>query len=201
MRTTFQTRHTLLQRACQLDDEKAWEEFVGQYRAFIAHVLGKLGVEREAIDDLTQQVLIALTRDLPGYDRTKASFRTWLAVVVRNKAYSHFRKRTASQRRLHEFADQAHCQTHWQPPQVAPTIERIIDDEWATYLATLAMARVKEVFQGQALTVFDLSLDGLPAATIAEKTGLSIASVYTLRKRVKKRLYLEIRALAAELEP
>lgn len=49
--------------------------------------------------------------------------------------------------------------------------------------------------------VFELSLDGHSAATIAEQTGLSVASVYTLRKRVKKRLYLEIRAVAAELEP
>ena len=36
---------------------------------------------------------------------------------------------------------------------------------------------------------------------ISEKTGLTISSVYTLKKRVKKRLYLEIRALCSELEP
>ena len=60
---------------------------------------------------------------------------------------------------------------------------------------------VKEVFQGQAIEVFELGLDGRSAAEIAESTGLSVASVYTLRKRVKKRLYLEIRALVAELEP
>ena len=64
-----------------------------------------------------------------------------------------------------------------------------------------AMTRVRSVFRGQAVRVFELSLDGLPAAVIAERTGLSVSSVYTLRKRVKKRLYLEIRALVAELEP
>jgi DNA-binding CsgD family transcriptional regulator len=80
-------------------------------------------------------------------------------------------------------------------------IDQRIEQEWAAYVANLAMMRVREVFQGQAVEVFELGLDGLSVTDIAEKTGLAVASVYTLRKRVKKRLYLEIRAIVAELEP
>jgi RNA polymerase sigma-70 factor (ECF subfamily) len=83
-----------------------------------------------------------------------------------------------------------------QPAEINVQIEK----EWATYIGTLAMKRMHNVFQGQAVEVFELGLDGMSAADIAERTGLSVSSVYTLRKRVKARLYREIRALAAELE-
>jgi RNA polymerase sigma-70 factor (ECF subfamily) len=82
------------------------------------------------------------------------------------------------------------------PAEIDVQIER----EWAVYVGNLAMKRVRNIFHGQAVKVFELGMDGMPASEIAEQTGLSISSVYTLRKRVKKRLYLEIRALAAELE-
>ena len=81
-----------------------------------------------------------------------------------------------------------------------PEIEDIIEKEWAAYIASQAMNRVRENFQGQAVEVFEMSLDGHSASHIAEKTKLTVATVYTLKKRVKKRLYLEIRQLASELE-
>lgn len=84
---------------------------------------------------------------------------------------------------------------------MAPEIDALIEEEWTTYIANLAMERVRATFQGQAVKVFELGLDGLSAEQIAEQTDLTVQSVYTLRKRVKKRLYLEIRALTADLEP
>ena len=65
-----QTSYTLLQRACDLHDEVAWEEFVGHYRRFIFYILRELGVDPDDIEDLAQQILISLKRDLAGYDRS-----------------------------------------------------------------------------------------------------------------------------------
>ncbi|VGO11744.1 hypothetical protein PDESU_00290 [Pontiella desulfatans] len=192
-----QTRYTLLQRACDLHDEQAWEEFVGHYRRFIFYILNELGVAACDIEDVAQQVLLSLTKDLPGYDRARARFRTWLSTVIRNAAFAHFRKQKNRQARISVFGEEQSLEAMAQPSE----IDQRIEQEWAAYVANLAMERVKGVFQGQAIEVFELGLDGLPTADIAEKTGLSTASVYTLRKRVKKRLYLEIRALVAELEP
>ena len=191
------TRYTLLQRACDLHDERAWEELVGHYRRFIFYILNEMGVSAHEIDDVAQQVLLLLTRDLPGYDRSRARFRTWLSRVIRNAALAHVRKQknrekymTQFQEKLDEGADR----------QTAEIDERI-EQEWAAYVSSLAMEKVREVFKGQAIDVFELGLEGLSASEIAEKTGLSVASVYTLKKRVKKRLYLEIRALVTDLEP
>ncbi|MEN8695205.1 MAG: RNA polymerase sigma factor [Akkermansiaceae bacterium] len=196
MVSTFHTSHTLLKRATDLDDEKAWEEFVQQYRHFILCVLYHLGVSRDEMDDLTQQILIALTQSLSGYNRDRAKFRVWLGTIVRNKANSYFRKRYSTRRCLNEFSNEQVLRDEISKPK----IESIIEREWAAYIGSQAMKRVRENFQGQAIEVFEMSLDGHSAATIAEKTNLAIASVYTLKKRVKKRLYLEIRQITAELE-
>ncbi|MGJ8641728.1 MAG: RNA polymerase sigma factor [Opitutaceae bacterium] len=192
-----QTRYTLLQRACDLHDRRAWEEFVEHYRRFIFYILNQMRVSPSDIDDVAQQVLISLTKDLSGYDRSRARFRTWLSQVIRNAALAHFRKQKNQKKCMDAFLKK---QEQDEPFEVSE-IDQRIENEWATYVSNLAMERVLTVFKGQAIEVFELGLDGLPAGEIAEQVGLSVASVYTLKKRVKKRLYLEIRALVAELEP
>jgi RNA polymerase sigma-70 factor (ECF subfamily) len=192
-----QTRYTLLQRACDLHDERAWEEFVSHYRRFIFYILRELGVADRDIEDLAQQVLFSLTKDLSRYDQSRARFRTWLSAVIRNAALVHFRKQKSRQERIHIFGKEQRIEYMDQPSEIDMRIEQ----EWSAYVANIAMSRVREVFKGQAIEVFELGLDGFSAAEIADKTTLSVASVYTLKKRVKKRLYLEIRALVAELEP
>ncbi|MDF7809164.1 sigma-70 family RNA polymerase sigma factor [Pontiellaceae bacterium B12219] len=192
-----QTRYTLLQRACDLHDEQAWEEFVSHYRRFIFYILRELGVADRDIEDLAQQVLLHLTKDLSSYDQSRARFRTWLSMVIRNAALVHFRQQKSRKERIHIFGEEQNIDYMDQ----STDIELRIEQEWAAYVANIAMSRVREVFKGQAIEVFELGLDGRSAAEIAAKTGLSVASVYTLKKRVKKRLYLEIRALVTELEP
>ncbi|WP_315850003.1 sigma factor [Rhodopirellula sallentina] len=63
-----QARCSLLARAHDRRDEQAWEEFVGYYQRFIFYVLKQLGVAASDIEDVTQQVLLSLTRELPSYD-------------------------------------------------------------------------------------------------------------------------------------
>lgn len=197
MENPNQTRYTLLQRACDLHDEQAWEEFVGHYHRFIFYILRELGVDDRDIEDLAQQVLLSLTKDISHYDRSRARFRTWLSTVIRNAALAHFRKQNTRRNYIRVFGEEQSLDAMEQPSD----IDQRIEQEWSAYVANLAMTKVKAVFQGQAIEVFELGLDGLSAAEIADRTGLSVSSVYTLRKRVKKRLYLEIRALVAELEP
>jgi RNA polymerase sigma factor (sigma-70 family) len=197
MKNQDPTRYTLLQRACNLRDEQAWEEFVSYYRRFIFYILNELGVAAGDIDDVAQQVMVSLTKDLASYDRSRASFRTWLSTVIRNAALAHFRKQRNRQSRIRLFGEVQDINALVQESQIDQRIEK----EWEAYVANVAMERIRKVIKGQAIEVFEQGLDGHSAAEISDSTGLSVASVYTLRKRVKKRLYLEIRALVSELEP
>jgi RNA polymerase sigma-70 factor (ECF subfamily) len=192
----YQTRYTLLERAADLNAEDAWEEIVDRYRHFILYILRKMRVQPNDIEDVAQQILIVLVRDLRQYDRDRARFRSWLGSVIRNAAKSYFRRQKTEANRLCSIYPDIDMSTACHPAEIDVQIEK----EWAAYVGTLAMKRVRHVFHGQAVEVFELGLDGMSAADIATRTGLSVSSVYTLRKRVKARLYLEIRALAAELE-
>ena len=194
---SFQTRHSLILKICDLNNNQEWSRFALLYSRFIHYVLCKMGVNANDIEDLGQQVLLALTQNIETYDRSRARFRTWLSGVIRNVALTHFRKQKTRTAYLHVFGkDQSLNEV-----EKSPDIQKIIESEWSIYIANLAMDRVRQAFQGQAVEVFEFGLDGLSASEISERTKLSISSVYTLRKRVKKRLFQEIRALTAELEP
>ncbi|MDF7799270.1 sigma-70 family RNA polymerase sigma factor [Pontiellaceae bacterium B1224] len=190
------TSYTLLSRACDTDDEEAWNELVGHYGRFILYILGELGVPEGERHDVMQNVLVGLTRTLKNYDRSRSTFRNWLGTVIRNTAVNYFRKRQSRPSNFCEFESESAADEL----KVPSDIHLWIESEWATYIGNLAMERVQQVFKGQAIEAFELGLDGKTAAEIAEETGLTVSSVYTLRKRVKQRLLLEVRSLTEELE-
>ena len=198
MHTTKRTRHTLLRRACDPADAVAWDEFVGQYRRFIFYILQQVGIPQRDIEDVAQQILVTLTKKLNSYDRSRSKFRTWFGAVIRHAAFAHLEKLEKNEVRMRSFGEELHFENRGDAP---PELDKVIEREWTTYISTLAMERVRAVFEGQAVEVLELTLDGLSGAEIAERTGLSIPSIYTLRKRAKKRLYLEVRAITEELEP
>lgn len=194
-----ETRYTLLQRACDLNDQQAWDEFEAHYRRFILYILHQVGVPQDEVEDVAQQTLLTLTKNLHLYQRDQAKFRSWLSAVIRHEASTHLKKRRRRELRVSLYGDRSESLLN--TLQSDSEIEARIEKEWMIYISNLAMERVREVFKGKALEVFELGLDGQSVDEIAGKTGLTTASVYTLRKRVKKRLYFEIRTITASLEP
>ena len=152
----YQTSHSLIRRACDLTDDSAWEEFVGQYRRFICYILVELGVRQEDVEDLAQQILFSLTKNLSGYDRSRASFRTWLSRVVRNATLNYFQQNRTRQVRLAEYGKDRAMGTEMKGAEVEDRIQR----EWAVFVVNQAMEKVRGVFQGQAVQVFELGLAG-----------------------------------------
>lgn len=194
-----ETRHTLIRNA-SLHDESAWVELVRQYGQFIRFILRQVGVDPDDIEDVTQQILVKLTTDIASYDRSKALFRTWLSSVIRHTAINHLKKHRRYQSRFilgdHEALDEKTG-----PSPAESEIDGMIEREWAVYISNLAMKRVREAFEGKAIEAFELGLENHSAAEVAAMAGLSVASVYTLQKRVRRRLYMEIRTLTQEMEP
>lgn len=191
------TSHTLIQRAYDLGDEDAWSTLVRQYECFIFYILQRMNVAASDLPDVSQQVLMKLTRDLRNYDQQRSKFRNWLGHIVSQTALSYFRQQEREQVRIQKFGviQESH------ETSLATEFENLVQKEWADFVVTQAVERLRSIFTGKAVEVFELGLQECSAEEIAKKTGLSVSSVYTLRKRVKKRLYIEIRALIKELEP
>jgi RNA polymerase sigma factor (sigma-70 family) len=190
------TRKSLLMRVKDSSDEKAWDDFVAYYKNFIYHILHRIGMRSADIDDLVQEILIKLWKNLESYDAEKGLFRAWLNTIVRNTAYNYFE--SAKRRRDLLENERQFAETLRTMP--ASDLEKIIEDEWSKYITSFALDRLKNIFSGKAIEVFSLSLDGYSTDEIAEKLSLTRDSVYTLRNRVKACFIKEVRALIWEFE-
>ncbi|MGJ8678677.1 MAG: RNA polymerase sigma factor [Akkermansiaceae bacterium] len=196
MSSQYNTNHSLIRRALNNEDSEAWEELTDFYEKFIYYLLRELGVSTNNLDDVAQEVLIALMKDLRSYDLQKGKFRTWLKTVILRKALMHFRSKRADKERIYDNSEQIHDVHEVQEAEV----EKIIDEEWETYISALALERVSKSFKGNAVKVFEMALEGKTAQATAEELNITVDSVYILRKRVKRNMLLEVRALIEELE-
>ena len=188
----WQTRQSLLMRARNQDDQQAWKDFVSYYENFIKMVLHKMNIQSNDFDDLVQDILVQLWRNLQMYDEAKSKFRTWLSAVIKNKVMSYLNSKTSRENR--ERINGGSILQH------SSDLEQLIEDEWKSYLTKLAMERVSEVFSGKAVEVFKLSMLEYKNDEIAESLEISIDSVYTLKNRVKSRYVKELRLLMEELQ-
>lgn len=190
------TSYTLLHRALNLNDEEAWVELSKHYYQFICYVLHQIKVNENDIEDIAQQVMMTLTQKLKTFDKEKGKFKSWLSTVIKNAAYMHFRKQSRSLQK----AQSSEAAVELAVPYQESELEVIIETEWKKYVSNIAFDRVKQSFRGQAINVFELSITGKSNKEISEETGLALSSVTTLKKRVKRSLLAEVRAVVNDLE-
>jgi len=191
------TSHTLLECALDLNDEKAWQVLTGHYANFIRFILRKFDVREGDVDDIVQQVLIQLTSKLKQYDREQGKFRTWLGSLIRTTALMHFRKTNAFNKKLDKFSSE--CAVF--DPEASPAdIDAVISDEWAAYVTNVALENLSKTYSQSSMEVLKLDLEGYKAPEIAEKTGLKLASVYSIKSRVKKDAVMELKSTIRQLE-
>ena len=187
------TKKTLLQRAQDPGDSQAWEDFVSYYEGFISIVLSRMGLSATEQQDLSQEILLKLWKNLKSFevDTERARFRTWLSTLIRNRTLDYFRKskkqpKMDSLEKVEVFSDSE--------------LDKVIKKEWERYLTSRAMENVKKLFSGAAIRAFELTLLGKEADEISEELEIGKESVKTLKNRVKVRLIKEIELLRRELE-
>ena len=189
----WQTRLTLVDRARDLNDNHAWNEFTDYYAGFIRMVLMQLQAPLDDLEDLSQTILLKLWKNLSTVElgRDHARFRTWLGTVIRNTFYTHC-SQAASRKRREANAAVADV--------VPPDIDDIIESEWRKHIIALVIERLNASFSGKAMDVFSMTLDGKSADDIASALELTKDSVYVLRNRVQSRFRKEARQLRSYLE-
>ena len=173
------------------NDEPAWEEFIDVYSRYIYAIIRRLGVSAQSAEELNQAILVKLWEKLPDYKFLPevAKFRTWLFRVIYNSVISHKRKLT-KEAVTSEITDDI---------EVKPEINKIMEQEWEKYIANLAWEKVKPMFSGSAIQVFELSLEGKSSEEISEQLGLKLNTVYKLRNRFKDKLAKQIEYLREDL--
>ena len=194
MNKTYSTRKTLLMRACNQDDEKAWEDFVYYYESFIKMVIYQFLKNNNDTEDLRQVILVKLWKKLKNYDDSKSKFRTWLSRIIRNTVLNYIRDNAKSKSLLIPENE------NLLDPECESELVNHIQSEWQTYATNLALERIKPLFSDKAIQVFNLSLDNVPVSKISETLEISPESVYKMKTRTVTRLKEEIKAIRTDTE-
>lgn len=190
------TRQTLLERASDPEDSQAWEDFVHYYDRFIKVVIHKLSNSNTAeVDDLCQEVVLKLWKNLKTYDPEKSKFRTWMSTIIRNTIYSYFESKQRTNKKHDNFAEEQLRQM-----DESNDVEKMIEEEWKNHISLLAMDKVRECFSKNAMKIFEMSLEGMSVEEIAKELNLKEDSIYVMKSRVKKQFMEEIRQLVKALE-
>ncbi len=193
------TRNTLLSRAQNPDDQQAWNEFVSYYQQFIHVVLHQMGLQLSDFDDVVQEVLIKIWKNLKKFEVApdRARFRTWLSTLIRNTVIDYIRSKKSYERKtekaIEEFNNSAHIISQSE-------FDEIVKNEWEQYITQTALENIRKHFSGDAISVFEMSLDDVSIDEIAKAHNIKYDSVRNLRNRVKKKLIAEIQRLKSELE-
>ncbi|NQZ57006.1 MAG: sigma-70 family RNA polymerase sigma factor [Lentisphaeraceae bacterium] len=191
MNKDYVTRKSLLLRACDKQNSQAWEDFIEVYKKFIFHLLRKMSINDNDIDDLFQKISLRLWKALPKYDSSKGKFRSWLSKVVRNEVLNYFRSKKSKNEDFEVVNEALNDE---------PALDKLIEDEWEKYILTMALENLEKIFSGQAIKVFRLSLAGYSNQKISEETDIKLESVKVLKSRVKGRCIEEIKKIVDEFE-
>jgi RNA polymerase sigma-70 factor, ECF subfamily len=178
------THTTLLARVSAGVDPQAWVEFCDRYGDLIAAFCRRQGLQPEDVDDVRQDVLLALTRAMPGftYDPAKGKFRSYLKTIVLHAIYRKSFQKTRA-RPLEEAEDATRVGAADQG------IDQQWEVEWRQYHLRTAMRSVANEFNEADMAAFErYAMEGQDARTVAAGLSLTLDQVYQAKSRILKRI-------------
>ena len=181
------TKVSLLERLRSRPDQQAWQLLDDLYRPFILHCLRRDPTLHDEADDLAQEVMAVVVRELPTFERQRTgSFRAWLRTVTFHRLKAFWQAR---QRRPHLLGDQAPGSVLAQLEDAHSELSRLWDQEHNAHVVRRLLERITPDFEPATLRAFRrVVLDGLTPAEAAAELGTSDNAVLLAKSRVLKRL-------------
>jgi RNA polymerase sigma-70 factor (ECF subfamily) len=186
------TSASLLERLRTSPGEEDWRRLHDLYRPLIRHWLDRDPTLGEEAEDVVQDVLAVLVRELPAFQRLRTgSFRRWLRTVTANRLAAFYRSRHHRPRAL---AAQNCPLAQLADPD--SELSRLWDEEHDRYVLRRLMDLIAPQFAPATLKAFRrVALDGVAPAQAAEELGLSLNAVLLAKSRVLHRLRQEAEGL------
>jgi RNA polymerase sigma-70 factor (ECF subfamily) len=168
-------------------DATAWRRLDEIYLPLIRSWLRRVPGIGDELDDLAQDVLVVLVRELPSFERRRdGAFRAWLRQITLNRIRA-FQK-TRRKRPLAgagEEIDQLLAQLE----DPASDLARQWDADHDKHVFQKLLAIVQPDFEPGTWEAFArFALNGQPAARVAEDLGISPSAVVQAKFRILKRL-------------
>ena len=189
-----ETRESLLIRLADADDALAWDEFVAIYRPMIIRLGLRMGLQASDAEDMTQLVLLAVSRSIGDWkkDSARGGFRAWLRVVTRN-AIINTHERTPKSTALggSDFLKICHI-----APSPNSQLDQWIEDEHERSVLRIACSQVQSKVSATTWRAFEMTaLQDHPIQEVAAALGLSVGKIYGAKGRVLRLLQKEVQRL------
>lgn len=188
------TRQSLLTEACT-GSQPAWCGLVELYQPLIYGWLRRRDVDHHDAEELTQEVLAVLARELPQFSHSgrTGAFRRWICEITANRARAFWRSgrlrekatgRSSIRGFLEQLADDA------------SDLSRQWDREHDRHVLRMLLEKVEGEFAAKTLMAFRRQVfDGEPAETVAGELEMSVSAAYSAKARVLRKLRREAAGL------
>ena len=186
------TRASLLLRASQ-GEESAWRRLVDLYQPLVRAWLLRQQVRPQEAEDLTQDVLAVLVKQLPRFEHAgrPGAFRAWLRAVTLNRARLFWRAGSARAEAGGEALGRIEALADPDSP-----LSRLWDEEHDAHVLRRLLALMEQEFEPATLRAFRrLTFDGAAGQEVADELGMTLAAVYGAKSRVLQRLRQEAQGL------
>jgi RNA polymerase sigma-70 factor (ECF subfamily) len=193
------TRHSLIERLRNLDDQASWRHFFDTYWKLIYGAAIKAGLSDQEAEDVVQETVIGVARKMPDfhYEPAVCSFKGWLMHVTRCRIADRFRRRRPQNIPLASPHPDTTTESslNVRDPSV-DVLEEIWDKEWRKNIVDVAMEHVRRRANPEHYQIFHLhAVKGLGVRDVAKLTGASLAKVYVTYHRIAKLVKAEVRRL------
>ena len=186
-----ETSLSLLGRIRQSADSQAWDRLVGLYAPLLTVWLRKYDVQASDVDDLVQEVLMAVAKDLKNFEHggQPGAFRAWLRAILANRLRNFWRARG---RRPQAGGDSDLEQRLQELHDPASEITQLWDRQHDQHVARQLLDLVEPHFAPTTWKAFyRVAMEGLRADAVAAELGISLNAVFIAKSRVLSRLRQE----------
>ena len=183
-----ETSATLLQRLNDRSDSVAWQRLVDLYTPLINSWLRRQGVSAEDAEDLTQEVLGIVVREVSQFQHNgrAGAFRTWLRTITINCLRQSWRSRRVRPQTT-RLPDLDSALDQLEDP--ASDLSRRWDREHDEFVLHRLLDLIEPEFRPATWQAFRRQvIDGAPAELVAAELGLTVNAVLIAKSRVLSHL-------------
>ncbi len=189
---SLQTRHSLLNRLAECDDQAGWREFFERYWRLIYGFARKAGLGDADAQDIVQEVMLSVAKSVGDYRKQQGgSFKGWLLTIVRRRMADHWRAKLPKQQLTVALPENISSLA-----SDDDALDRIWQEEWQSRLFEAAAQLVQQRVGARNFLIFDMLVrQEIPLKDVCRSLGVGAPQAYLAKHRVSRLMKQEVAKL------